>query len=135
MDARSIAESISGTFDVLNILLVFLSVIFGITYNEAVRLLDASIPDAAKVRERQIARKNIRRFLLVKWLPLVVTTAGTTYIFLPLAVRVLATSQLHFWDFDIQRTSFILVFILLVIALIWMLAILVQLVLKILAHR
>lgn len=119
MESAAISRDIASTFQALGLLLVFVSALFAIRYPEAITLVQGEVPGSDRPRERARMKNEIRSFLKGKWLPLAAINGVSIYPFLPLAIRVCVSSRVHLWDFDVERTSFIVVFALLLGAFVW----------------
>jgi len=86
--------SIDNAFSTLGLLLVFIFVLFDLRFPQITAKIEAEIPDKKRMKERQIHRRELRKCLWQKGLPLMLVYAAVVYLMLPLLVRVVASSRL-----------------------------------------
>lgn len=67
------------------------------------------------IQARRRSRARLAGVLLSCALPMTCTFAALFYVNLPAAVRVMRTSTLAFWDFDVDRTLYVLVVVALLV--------------------
>jgi hypothetical protein len=103
----SLADRIKDSFDAASLLLVFVTVLFGIRYAEVHQLLDASAEQNPKARSRQ--RANIVSGIVGKLAPFLVLAMLPAFIFLPTTVEAIRSSDFHLWNFDLVVTGFVAV--------------------------
>jgi hypothetical protein len=103
--------SIDNAFSTLGLLLVFIFVLFDLRFPQITAKIEAEIPDKKRMKERQIHRRELRKCLWQKGLPLMLVYAAVVYLMLPLLVRVVASSRLDPLHFDFLRTGFVLIFL------------------------
>jgi len=104
-DLNSILES---SFDGISVLLVFVTVLFSLRYPEIISILEEPI-EKGKPKNLQKQKREIKKGLFVKWLPVVCLTSIVVYSSCPLAIEVIMSSQIDLLDFDFVRTSFVLI--------------------------
>ncbi|MGF3106082.1 hypothetical protein [Rossellomorea sp. DUT-2] len=99
---------LNDSFDAISILLVFVTVLFGIRYPEIKMVLDEPLEtDKPKALERQ--KKNIKNVLLIKWIPVLAMSFIVVYSMTPLAFNTISQSSISFFNFDFIRTAFVFI--------------------------
>ncbi|CAM3419380.1 hypothetical protein PALU110988_21545 [Paenibacillus lupini] len=106
----NIEQVLDKTFDAISLLLAFSSILFGIRYPEAIKVLDF-ILDPYKPIEFKTKRQEIRRTLWLKWLPVVGLSFIPTYSMSPIVVAIIRQSNLSLFHFETVRTAFFLTWI------------------------
>ena len=135
MIADATTQQIHGSFDAISLILVFVSVVFGIKYPAIWGDLRSTAPPAAQPMARTTYRRRLLRRLLADALPLVVLTACAWLLFLPLFVHVAAAEPFHAWNRDVTDNAFLLIAGLTGIFFIWSLGLSLGLVAKMLGSR
>lgn len=103
----SLRDQVLQTFDALNLLLVFLSVLFGIRYSEVIDCLTEEIPYGDNAIRR--LRNRTRVIFWTGCVPVMVISIGASLLFLPLAFEVLSTCRFSPWYFDPIVSGFVFV--------------------------
>lgn len=99
---------LNDSFDAISILLVFVTVLFGIRYPEIKTVLDEPLETGKpKALERQ--KKNIKSVLLIKWIPVLAMNFIVVYSMTPLAFNTISQSSISFFNFDFIRTTFVFI--------------------------
>lgn len=111
---------IENVLNATSLLLVFISVLFGIRYPLANKEI-TNQKDLAPERRIQRAQElqRLRKFLMTGWLPVPLLIGLITYIHLPLYVQVLSGSQFHIWNFSFLPTAYFLMVSLMIGASLW----------------
>ncbi|MEH7387631.1 hypothetical protein V7147_19845 [Bacillus sp. JJ1521] len=121
---------LNDSFGAISILLVFVTVLFGIRYPEIKTVLDEPLQtDKPKALEKQ--KKKIKSDLLIKWIPVVILIFIVVYSMTPLAIKTMLNSTISLFNFDFIRTSFILIWYFNIAFLLISLKIIVRLIIKI----
>lgn len=103
-------SSLENAFDAISLLLVFVTILFGIQYPRVVAALDEDIlKDRPRELEKQ--KKKLIRLLIFKWTPVVFLTFLCTYSMMPLAIKTIVYSDLNLIDFDLLRTAFVMAWV------------------------
>lgn len=110
-------EQIQTAFEAISLILVFVTVLFGLRYPQIQSDIESSIPEGPKAKQRH--RKTLWQSFMVNGVPLLLINGVASYLFLPLFVRVLRESRLNLWDFDFIRTSFVLIALLVFFFFLW----------------
>ena len=110
-------EQIQTAFEAISLILVFVTVLFGLRYPQIQSDIQSSIPEGPKAKQRY--RKTLWQSLMVNGVPLLLINGVASYLFLPLFVRVLRESRLNLWNFDFTRTSFVLIALLVFVFFLW----------------
>lgn len=103
-------SSLENAFDAISLLLVFVTILFGIQYPRVVAALDE---DILKDRPRELEKqqKKLIRLLIFKWTPVVFLTFLCAYSMMPLAIKTIVYSDLNLIDFDLLRTAFVMAWV------------------------
>jgi hypothetical protein len=120
---------IQMAFQATSLVLVFVMVLFDLRYRQIQSDLQEFIP-AGEEAKRDLMGK-LRRSLLVNCGPLLLVNGGASYLFLPLFVRILGESRFEPWNFDLSRTSFVFIALLVFGFFLWSAYLAVQLVRRI----
>lgn len=110
-------EQIQTAFEAISLILVFVTVLFGLRYPQIQSDIQSLIPEGPKAKQRY--RKTLWQSLMVNGVPLLLINGVASYLFLPLFVRVLRESRLNLWNFDFTRTSFVLIALLVFVFFLW----------------
>lgn len=113
----NLSLDIQEAFDVISLILVFVTILFDLRYPRIQSDLRKEIPDGEKARQQ--LRRELRQNLLTNCVPLLMINGIASYLFLPLLVRILSESHLDLWGFDFARTAFVLVAVLVTIFFLW----------------
>lgn len=114
---NDLAQEIQAAFQVISLILVFVTVFFGLRYSRINEHLGEVTPAGEKAKER--LRRKLKESLLINCAPLLVVNGIATYLFLPLFVRVLKRMHLELWDFSFTYYSFIFIVLLIFIFFLW----------------
>lgn len=118
-DTMSLRDQVLQTSDALNLLLVFLSILFGIRYGEIIACLKEEIP--AGLRSACRLRSRVITILCTGCLPATLISLLATYLFLPLTCEVLTTYRFSPWRFDPVISGFVLIEAIMMALTLWML--------------
>jgi hypothetical protein len=112
-------KSLVDASQLVSVLLVFLSVLFGINYGKVADALRTAIPNAALPAERREFRVLQRRCFVSNVLPVAVPCAYLAALLSLPFTRIIATSRLAFPDFNLVRTLFFTIELFIVASVIW----------------
>ena len=126
-------EEIRAAFEATSLILVFVTVLFGLRYPQIQRDIRAEIPVGDKAKGRH--REKLWQSLLVNCIPLLLINGAASYLFLPLFARVLQESHLELWNFDFSRTSFVFIALVVFVFFLWSSYLAVQLVRRMIKSR
>lgn len=107
----ALSSKLADTFDAISILLVFVTVLFGLRYPQIQAQLNVPSP-AGPVAKRNLI-EQLWTSLLVNCFPLLVVNGAVAYLTAPLMYAILKTSDIHFLDFDFLRSAFFVIALLL----------------------
>jgi hypothetical protein len=113
----SLVQEIQSAFQAISLILVFVTVLFGLRYGRINENLAETIP-AGQIAQKRLKRK-LKESLLINCVPLLVINGGASYLFLPLFLRVIQEMQFKPWDFSFSYCSFISIVLLIFAAFIW----------------
>ena len=114
-----ITQTIKDAFDVISLMLVFVFVLFDIRYPQIIRDLEKQIPISERKQERENHKRHLRRSLWFNNVPLIVVNGILLYLLLPLLVSVVQSSTVALWRFDFAKTSFVVVFLFVLVFFLW----------------
>lgn len=100
--------SLKDTFDPLNLLLVFATVILGLRFPPIQQVLQREIPDVETPINRRNYRGELWNCIWTAAGPVVLVFLVSTYLFLPRFVGILKHSSFSLWNFEFERTAFVL---------------------------
>ena len=106
-------NNIKDIYDALEILLVFITIIMNNIVNKAEIIIDESIKFGKK-RELERQLQNADRFIITKWILLIFVTIALIFILSPTAWEILRTSNISFTNFEVSRTLYIFIFMILI---------------------
>lgn len=115
----NINQNIKDTFDMLSLIIIFVFVLFDIQYPKIVKDINEKIPVRERVLERNNHKKKLISSFFKNCLPMIIINSSILYLLLPLTIKVLQNSTLDFWNFDLVKTSLILIFIFISLFFIW----------------
>jgi hypothetical protein len=110
-------DEIQAVFEAISLILVFVTVLFGLRYPQIQRDIRAEIPSGDRAKGRH--REKLWQSLLVNCIPLLLINGAASYLFLPLFARVLQESHLELWNFDFSRTSFVFIALVVFVFFLW----------------
>jgi len=119
MATQDVNSLIKDSFDVIGLVLVFAFVLFDIRYPQIIKELERPIPPKERTSERRIYRQKFMRVLLLSNFPLVLGYGLLLYLFSPLLIKVISSSNIQLWGFDFLPSAFVMVFILIFLFFIW----------------
>ncbi|HYF82343.1 MAG TPA: hypothetical protein VEB00_04865 [Clostridia bacterium] len=122
----SLTEVIQAT----SVLLVFVTLLFGLKYPENIRDLNMKKPLAGECAIRDFRKELIKRFV-VNNLPQIVLFGITGYIFLPTFCDLIASTKFSIWNFEFLPTTFFCIVIWVWWLFLWVLQLSVRLIYKI----
>lgn len=102
-----LTDEIERAFDATGLILVFVTVWFGLSVQAVHGELELGIPAGSHARKER--RRKIMRTFLIHCAPLLAAYATTAYLFLPITTSIIEESEFSVWDFDFQRTAFVIV--------------------------
>ena len=130
---NNLAQEIQAAFQAISLILVFVTVFFGLRYSRIREHLGETIPAGPEARKQ--LRRKLAESLLINCAPLLLINGITSYLFAPLFVQVLKESNFELWDFSFTYTSFIFIALLVFIFFLWAGYLAVQLVRRIIKSQ
>jgi hypothetical protein len=109
MSDSTFEKSLLDGSQMVSVLLVFVSVLFGIKYQSIIAALQQEIPDAIRIDERAAFRRRQRQCIFVDVLPVAVPAVVLALILLPPTLRILTSNMLAHPSDDFVPTVFVLV--------------------------
>lgn len=114
---NALDQEIQTAFQATSLILVFVTVLFGLRYPQIQRDIGKETPVGEKAKAR--LREDLWKSLLVNCTPLLVINGAASYLFSPLLVRVVRGSRFEVWSFDFSRTSFVFIALLVLVFFLW----------------
>lgn len=103
-----INKEILNVFQAASIILVFVTLLFGVKYPIIVSELEKEFPLGKKAINKE--KKRLRKVIIIHCIPQLIIFGLASYLFTPLAVKVLKVSTISFWNFDFLKTAYIFSF-------------------------
>jgi len=125
----NISLEIQNISDLTSLILVFVTVLFGISYPQVQDDISEEIPPRSKAQKRH--RTHLLRSLFRNGVPVFVVSGFTLFLFLPLAVRIVQNYQFTIWDFDFSASAFMFVVFLVMLLFGWCSYLCIRLVIRI----
>lgn len=126
---NTLNQEINTAFQATSLLLVFVTVLFGLRYPKILDNIKEEIPAGPDAKKKH--KERLRRSLLSDCGPILIISGVISYLFLPLFVKVCSESHFELWDFDFARTSFFIIALLVFIVFLWSVSLIVRLVIRI----
>lgn len=125
-----IDKLILDTFQAINLILVFGTILFGIRYQEIVREINQEQPlNGAKGLKKR--KEELKNSFWIKCFPQIILFGGLLYLFLPIIVKVFQNCSFLFWNFNFLPTAFVFIYILIMVFFIWSIVLAVRILKKI----
>jgi len=117
-DAEFRKQLLDGA-QMVSLLLVFLSVLFGLKFTPISQLMAEEVPDTVKRDARASLRKRIREAYVTHLLPVFAPALILAAILAPPALRIIGSARFPASAYDLMETLFVLVELAIVATLIW----------------
>lgn len=130
MDLR---QQLLDIFQATSLLIVFVTVLFGLRYQVIIADLNSNVPNGESARKREKSRLIKSLFMNIVFQ--IILLGSTAYMFLPMAVRIIMASgfRIYLWNFDFLQTAYVLISVWLWAFFSWILWLTVRMVKKILS--
>jgi hypothetical protein len=109
MTAGATTQEIKDSFDALTLILVFVTVLFGIKYPNIWKDIRSQAPPDVQPIARKNYRVALQHRLLTDSIPLVTVTGCAWFLFLPLFIHVAADEPFHPWSTDVTQNAFLFI--------------------------
>jgi hypothetical protein len=103
--------------DSINLILIFITVLFGIRYPQIIEDLKREIPSGTKAKKR--IKDQLITSLALKCLPNILISLFSCYLFLPSVIKVLNEYEFDFWGFDFAITAFMFITFMIFFFFVW----------------
>jgi hypothetical protein len=123
MTDAAFEQSLVDGSQVVSVLLVFLSILFGIKYQQVVSVLSLEIPDATLTSDRETFREKQWNCLISDVLPVGVPSLILATLLAPASLRIVTGSNMTFLNLDMVRTLFVGVELSILAAVLWSIAV------------
>jgi hypothetical protein len=109
LTASILTDQIKANFDALALILVFVTVLFGIKYTEIVKDINKDVPDPARANERKEHHSRLCVSLRKNCIPILATTGVSWILLLPLFIHIVSSQTIHPWDQTITVNAYLFV--------------------------
>lgn len=116
-------------FQATSLILVFVTVFFNIKYPLIIENLNLKIPEGKKARRN--LKDKMKKNLYINNLPTLILNGASFYLFLPLTIKTIKTTNFQIFEFNILSTSFVFIEFWIGIFFIWAAILLVKTIKKI----
>lgn len=118
MDFR---QELLDVFQATSLLIVFITVLFGLKYQVIIEDIKKEIPNGESAKKRE--KNRLTKSFFMNILTQIILLGSTSYIFLPIAVRIMVASEfrINFWNFDFLQTAYVMISIWLWVFFVWIL--------------
>ncbi|KXS38257.1 MAG: hypothetical protein AWU54_2226 [Candidatus Frackibacter sp. T328-2] len=116
-------------FQATSLILVFVTVFFNIKYPLIIENLNLKIPEGKKARQN--LKDKMKTDLIINNLPTMILNGGSFYLFFPLTIKTIKTTNFEIFNFNILSTAFLFIEFWIGIFFIWSAILLVKTIIKI----
>lgn len=127
---QELRQDILDAFQAVSLIIVFVTVMFGIRYPTIIENLKMEIPSPPLARRR--TKLKVLHSLLINCVLQLLLIGGSLYLCLPLTIRIIKEYSFKLWNFEFLPTSFILVFVWISFIFCWCLILTIEMIIK---HR
>jgi len=113
-----------------SVILVFVTLLFGLKYSIIKADIEKEVPGAGEIAKKN-EKQRLKSSFIVNCLPQLILFGVSSYIFLPLTVKIIQSSKFDLWNFDVLSTAFVSVVLWVWALFLWSLWLSVKLLLKI----
>lgn len=117
------------TFQATGLILVFVTLLFGMKYPKIMSDINKENPNGELARKRE--RKRLLSSFILHCLPQILFYAIASYLFLPLALQIVMQSTFRLWNFNFILTAYIIITIWIWSILIWIIVLSFKMLLKV----
>lgn len=125
----SLQNLILDTFQATSLILVFVTLLFGMKYPKIMSDINKENPPGELAKKRE--RKRLKSSFIYHCLPQLLFYSIASYLFLPLAFQVIKQSTFKIWHFDFILTTYIVIAIWVWSILIWVIVLSLRMLVKI----
>lgn len=119
MNEQAFRQSLVDSCTVVSVLLVFLSVLFGLKYERVREALSDDIPDRVRPNDRGTFRGTQRRCFIADVLPVGIPSLFLAFLLGPACWRIVRLSHLSFPGVDLVLTLFLAIEACIMIVVLW----------------
>lgn len=112
-----IEDQIREASDMMSLILVFVTILFGVRYPQIQDDLAEEVPAGEAARRRH--RAKLRRSLMVNALPLLLVAGISTFLFVPLSLQIGEHYTMSLNDFNLVVSAFVFLTSLIAILFAW----------------
>lgn len=106
-ESQIFRDIILDVFQAVSVMLVFVTVLFGIKYPKLLEAIEKEPPVGDKALER--FKEELRRVLFLDCGALIVMTLLVLYTLLPLAIEVFRRKEIEFWSLNVLPMAYVVV--------------------------
>jgi hypothetical protein len=104
-------------FEATSLILVFVTVLFNLKYQNIINDLNSDIESGKRAKEKQ--KKQFIRSFLINCCPPLLLNCSALYLFSPLSLKIIRTTNFKIWGFDFLPTAFMFVVIWVGVFFVW----------------
>jgi hypothetical protein len=119
MSDAAFHQEILDSGQMVSLLLVFLSVLFGLKFTPVTQLMGEAVPDAVRRDERTALRQRIREAYVSHLLPIFAPALIMALLLAPSTIRIIAGAHFSLAHYDLTEVLFVLVELAIVATLAW----------------
>lgn len=105
---------LNNSMTAISLLLIFITTLFGIKYEKIKKCITEDI-EIEKEMKTKHQKKIFKKTLIFEWPPVIFLNLICAYLMFPSIIKIIKNSYFSFLNFDFIRTTFVLVWIMLVI--------------------
>ena len=98
---------ILDTFQAVGIIIVFVTLLFGMKYTAIVNALTEECPEGPKAKSS--LKRRLRSSIATDCLPVLFLTSISLHVLLPLAVEILRLREVSIWSLDMLPFAYIVI--------------------------
>lgn len=108
-DLQALGETTRNALDAISVVLILVTVVFGLKYPLIARDLRAQEPLREQTKARQRFRAHLWVSVLTNGVPLLLLVGGSAYVLSPLTWAIVTHCRFRPWGFDVVITAFVLI--------------------------
>lgn len=115
----SLDLDIQNAFSGMQLILIFVTILFGIRYQQIQNELERDYSEINKLDKLKTIDSELKQKLITHCLPLVIINGFVIFLFYKIFKQILVESGYYFWNYNFIQSSFFFVTIMIIIFFIW----------------
>ena len=99
----------ANAFQALSVILVFVTVLFGVKYPQFCADIDSKMPDPRLGKELHSYIQRLKINFISNLIPIMIVNVTCSYLVMPTVYKIVITSSFNLIDFDFLKTAFVMV--------------------------